>query len=108
MNSMETHDLVQIISQPKMQPFVNLKGCIAIITNIQDDCAEITTLELSGSGEGSGVVELDCLQKIDKAVWRAARAVYLQNNFKEESEPVKSRKRKVLGKPKIISVFKKK
>lgn len=75
------HDLVMVKQQPKMQPFVQIEGLIAVITEIDGDYATIAELQLSGRTEGgSGAVELACLERPTKVSgpMRAAYAVYKQ------------------------------
>jgi len=101
------HDLVVVKQQPKMQPFVQIEGLIAVITEIDGDYATICELQLSGRAEGgSGAVELACLEKPTKVSgpMRAAYAVYKQDVIKyytttgepEDTEEAKKRRRRAL------------
>jgi hypothetical protein len=79
---MKIHDMVRVKYQPQMQPYVKIEGLMAVITSIQDGCANISELQLSGLAYGGGgTVELECLEipKDASAPWRAAHAVYKAN-----------------------------
>ena len=98
------HDLVIVKQQPKMQPFVQIEGLIAVITEIDGDYATITELQLSGRAEGgSGAVELACLERPTKVSgpMRAAYAVYKQGVIEamddiDDSEDARKRRRRSL------------
>jgi len=104
------HDLVMVKQQPKMQPFVQIEGLIAVITEIDGDYATITELQLSGrAAGGSGAVELACLERLHWATgttkvsgpMRAAYAVYKQSVIEamddiDDSEDARKRRRRSL------------
>ena len=82
------HDLAIVARQPKMQT-VQIKGLIAVITEIEGEYATITELQLSGQADGgTGAVELACLEKPNKlsGPMRAAYAVYKQNILRYEED----------------------
>jgi len=87
-----------------MQPFVQIEGLIAVITEIDGDYATITELQLSGRAEGgSGAVELACLERPTKVSgpMRAAYAVYKQGVIEamddiDDSEDARKRRRRSL------------
>ena len=84
--SFQLHDLVRVKHQPKHQPCVLIEGLIAVITELDGDYATIYELDLTGElWGGTGVVELECLEKpFLSAPWRAAYAVYRQNCLRQE------------------------
>lgn len=95
-NNWNLHDLVLVAHQPEMQN-VQIKGLIAVITEIDGDHATIAELQLSGRVEGgTGVVEFSCLEKPKKlsAPMRAAYAVYKQNVLLDCSFEEKNKNRK--------------
>lgn len=87
-----------------MQPFLQIEGLIAVITEIDGDYATIAELHLSGRAEGgSGAVELACLERPTKVSgpMRAAYAVYKQGVIEamddmDDSEEARKRRRRSL------------
>lgn len=80
------HDLVRVKQQPKMQN-VQIKGLMAVITEIEGDYCTIHELQLDGRASGgSGAVELECLEHPKASgPWRAAHAVYKQHMLEQEA-----------------------
>jgi len=89
MSDFKLHDLVRVKEQPKMQN-VQIKGLMAVITEIDGDHCTIHELQLDGRAFGGhGAVELACLEKAPglkfTAAWRAAHAVYKQHMIEQET-----------------------
>lgn len=62
MSDFKLHDLVRVKEQPKMQN-VQIKGLMAVITEIEGDHCVIHELQLDGRNYGgSGAVPLSCLE----------------------------------------------
>jgi len=85
-STFELHDLVRVKEQPKMQN-VQIKGLMAVITEIDGEYCTIHELQLDGRAYGgSGAVELACLEKPKASgPWRAAHAVYKQHMLEESA-----------------------
>lgn len=64
---------------------VQIKGLMAVITEIDGEYCTISELQLDGRAYGgAGAVELACLEKGEfSAPWRAAHAVYKQHQLEE-------------------------
>lgn len=107
---MQVNDLVYIKSQPNNQ-FVKLEGEYAVVEETfedEPDYVNIATLNLTGETQGHGTVPVACLDIVTEtgpAVWRAALAVYKQNQlqldqqveeFREQYEADRKKRRKVL------------
>lgn len=85
MSDFKLHDLVRVKEQPKMQN-VQIKGLMAVITEIEGDHCVIHELQLDGRNYGgSGAVPLSCLEHPKaSAPWRAAHEVYKQHALQTE------------------------